>query len=146
MAEEEGLVSSEMRGRLAKIRQMLEKADSVEDIMTKGVVTIGRDASILDAAKVMEERNISNVVVTDVFAPAKLIGIVTERDLVRKVIIGGLDVRGRSIEEVMSSPLITVEKDADIAEATELMIRKGIRRLPVVEGERLVGIVIVRTF
>jgi CBS domain-containing protein len=70
----------------------------------------------------------------------KPVGIVTERDLVRKGIIGRLDVHS-SIEKVMSSPLITISKNTTLSEATKLMIEKEIRRLPVVENGKLVGII-----
>jgi CBS domain-containing protein len=85
----------------------------------------------------MEEKNISSVIVAEGGMP---VGIVTERDLVRKVIIKDLDAKS-PVSTIMSSPLVTVSKEENISSAAELMMKKKIRRLPVVDKGKLMGIV-----
>jgi CBS domain-containing protein len=109
----------------------------IKDIMTRDVITVDKDTSILDTAKLMEEKNISSVIVAEGGMP---VGIVTERDLVRKVIIKDLDAKS-PVSTIMSSPLVTVSKEENISSAAELMMKKKIRRLPVVDKGKLMGIV-----
>lgn len=109
----------------------------IKDIMTRDVITVDKDTLILDTAKLMEEKNISSVIVAEGGMP---VGIVTERDLVRKVIIKDLDAKS-PVSTIMSSPLVTVSKEENISSAAELMMKKKIRRLPVVDKGKLMGIV-----
>jgi CBS domain-containing protein len=105
--------------------------------MSKEIISIEKGASILEAAKLMEKHNISSLIVVDRGEP---VGIVTERDLVRKVLLKNLDVKSE-VKAIMSSPLITVDADEDVTRAAEILVEKKIRRLPVVEEGKLVGIV-----
>ena len=109
---------------------------SVKEIMTKSVITIGASGTVLEAAKLMNQANVGDLVVMD-GGVAK--GIVTERDFVRRVIaqIKPLDTK---ISEVMSYPLITVEETCSLREAARKMVKYKIRRLPVMQGSKLVGI------
>ncbi|NOZ76120.1 MAG: CBS domain-containing protein [Euryarchaeota archaeon] len=109
----------------------------VRDVMTREVVTVESGTSIRDAAREMESHDISSIVVV---RDGKPTGIVTERDLVRKVMLAGLPLE-KEIDEVMSTPLITVEPGTELSEVSRIMAEANIRRLPVKEGEELVGIV-----
>jgi len=109
---------------------------TVEDFMTKKVVTIETSKTIAEAAKLLADENVGSLVVT---SGGKPVGIVTDRDIVVRAVAAGLPVNER-VERIMSSPLITVEPRTPIMEAIQLMEKHSIRRLPVVEGERIVGI------
>jgi len=106
--------------------------------MTGTVVTAGPEASVRDVAELMRERNVGSVVlVGETGAPA---GIVTDRDLVVGAVADGRD-PGDLASDHGSSPLVTGRLDMDVREAADLMVRHAIRRLPVLDGERLTGIV-----
>ncbi len=112
----------------------------LKDIMVRKVITIEPDKTAMDAAKLMADNNISSVLVMD---GDKIVGIVTERDLVRKVCANDIPSSKVSILSVMSSPVITAESDLPIEAAVQRMFNNRIRRLPVVEDGMLVGIVTI---
>ncbi|GBC72832.1 Hypoxic response protein 1 [archaeon HR04] len=112
----------------------------LKDIMVRDVVTISPDKTAQDAARLMAEHGIGSVVVMD---SEKVIGIVTERDLVRKVCAKDIPSSKVKIQDVMSAPIITAEPDLPIEAAVQRMFNNKIRRLPVVENGRLVGIVTI---
>ena len=99
-------------------------------------------ATALDAAQFMAERNIGAVCVLD--AGDKLCGIFSERDLLKRVIVRQLDPSGVPIREVMSEPSAVIECDDTPHNALELMEKVGSRHLPVVEGEKFVGMLSMR--
>ena len=109
----------------------------VKDIMTKTVITIDANRSVTEATALMTEKNVSNLIVMDNNTPR---GIVTERDFVRKVLAKNKPSTTK-ISEIMSTPLRVIDPDAPIKEAARKMIRKGIRRLPVMQDNKLVGII-----
>jgi CBS domain-containing protein len=129
-------------------------------IMTRNVVTIAPDASIHDAAKLMIDHHVSGLPVVD--DAGKLIGIVTERDFLRRQELGTEAKRprwleflrgpgrqavdfvreaGRKVHEIMTPTVYSVIPDAELADIVEIMERHRIKRVPVVQGDRLVGIV-----
>ncbi|MEM4312323.1 MAG: CBS domain-containing protein [Nitrososphaerales archaeon] len=112
----------------------------VKDWMSRSVVSLDLSSSLEDIARVMREGKISSVVITD---GGKPVGMITERDLVIKVIAKGLDYKSLRAKDIMSFPLITINKDKELEEAANLMIMKGIRRLVVIEDEtkQMVGII-----
>jgi CBS domain-containing protein len=127
-------------------------------IMTRPVITISPDASIIEAASIMLQRHISGLPVVD--AAGQLVGIVTERDFLQRskddtarwldVILGEASgqvtadqLHDRRVEDVMSKNAISVGVEAPVSEVTELMERHGVRRLPVVADGKVVGIVSV---
>jgi CBS domain-containing protein len=136
----------------------------LRNLMTRDVITIGPDASLKEAARRMIEAGVSGLAVTE--SSGRLIGIVTEADFVtteadrrRKRRAGllrfiykevELPTQERLVRDVMSTDLIVLGPDADHAEAARLMEREGIKRIPVVEEGRLVGLVsrsdIIRVF
>ncbi|MDA1346197.1 MAG: CBS domain-containing protein [Crenarchaeota archaeon] len=105
--------------------------------MSKNVLTVDKSASLQEAAEKMSKLNIGCVIVTDGTNP---LGIVTERDFVTKVVAEGRPLF-TEISEVMSSPLITIDHEETIWEASEMMKVKGIHKLPVKENEQIIGIV-----
>ncbi len=109
----------------------------VEDIMTKNVITIDEAESIQEAAQMMTDANVGCVIVTRKDVP---VGIMTERDFVTKVAAEGRPLF-TEVSEVMSLPLTTVDPDETVWDAAEIMRVKGIHKLPVQEGNEIVGIV-----
>ena len=105
--------------------------------MTESVVTAEAERTVREVAELMRERNVGSVVVVDGGRP---IGFVTDRDLALSVIADGRDFGDRASDHA-SSPVITAAPGMDVQEAAELMVRHGIRRLVVVAGGRLSGIV-----
>ena len=113
-------------------------AKSVRDAMTEDPRSIGASASVVEAARVMREEHIGSLPVTD---DDQLVGMVTDRDITTRVVAESADPKMTSVGDVYSRDLISVEPDKDLAEALRLMARHQVRRLPVVEKGRLVGIV-----
>ena len=110
----------------------------VREVMSPSVISVESSATVRDAAQVMIEREIGSVIVTEAGRP---VGIMTERDVLRRVVVKGLDPTKTKVGEVMSSPLVTIKADAYITDAGRLMSEKNIRRLLVVEDDRPVGVV-----
>jgi CBS domain-containing protein len=114
----------------------------VKDLMTKEIVTVDQYRTVSNAATLMTEKKIGCVVIMDGEVP---VGIVTERDFVRRAIAEHRS-SGVEISEIMSHPLITIDPDASIREAARVMIQHKIRRLLVVKEGKLVGIITVADF
>lgn len=109
----------------------------VNQVMSKNILTAEKSTSLQDAAQKMNELNVGCVIITE---EGKPIGIITERDFVTKVAAEGRPLF-TEISEVMSSPLITIDPEETIWEASELMKEKVIHKLPVVENEKIVGVI-----
>ena len=110
----------------------------VRDLMTKEIVTVNADNTVRDASKVMAEKSGGYAIV---LRTGKPVGMVTERDLVWKVMAKGINPSKIKISEIMATPLITIDPDADLGMATEIMKRHQIRTLPVVRYDTLYGII-----
>lgn len=106
--------------------------------METKVLTVDEEASVSSAASIMSENNVGSLIAT---RDGKPVGIVTERDILRKVVVPCRDPRSTKVKDVMSKPLITGDPDMDIEYAAKLMVGKEIKRLPVLENGKLVGIV-----
>jgi CBS domain-containing protein len=113
-------------------------AKSVRDAMTEDPRSIGASASVVEAARLMREEHIGSLPITD---DEELVGMITDRDITTRVVAEAADPKRTSVGDVCSRDLISVEPDNDLDEALELMARHQVRRLPVVENGRLVGIV-----
>ncbi len=109
----------------------------VKDIMKKNVITIDEAESIQEAAQKMLTANVGCVIVTRKDVP---VGIITERDFVTKVAAEGRPLF-TEVSEIMSLPLTVIDPDETVWEAAEIMRVKGIHKLPVQEGTKIVGIV-----
>ena len=114
----------------------------VKDIMKKNVITIDESMSIQEAAQMMTDANVGCVIVTKKDNP---IGIITERDFVTKIAAEGRPLF-TDVSEIMSLPLTTVSPDDTVWDAAEIMRVKGIHKLPVQEGNEIVGIVTTTDF
>lgn len=110
----------------------------INDLARTTVVTATPDTSVTEIASIMDKENVGSVVITNGETP---IGIVTDRDLTTRTLSAGMDPSEQTAEDVMTRELITAEPETGFYEATELMAEHGVRRLPVCEGDRLVGII-----
>jgi CBS domain-containing protein len=110
--------------------------------MTKDVVTGIPESTIVEVAQLMKEEDIGPVLVVDNEQSRTLVGIVTDRDIVLKVIADGQDPRTTQAGEAMSKKLVTCRADDDVDVAMQAMAQYQLRRIPVVENNmRLVGII-----
>jgi signal-transduction protein with cAMP-binding, CBS, and nucleotidyltransferase domain len=112
----------------------------VSEIMEKSVVILDESTSVSAAAEIMKTKGISSVLVKDHHSD-KIKGIVTERDILYRVVAEAKGAFKVSIGSIMSSPLVTIERETQCIEAITMMRKKGLRRLPVVDKEKIVGIV-----
>jgi len=116
----------------------METEIPVRDIMTRPVITADVDLDILSAAKRMGSANVGCLIVVSGNKPT---GILTERDLVKKIIAQAVDPRNVKVGEIMSSPVVAIEPDASLRDAAALMLQSGVKRLPVISNGKLVGII-----
>ena len=119
---------------------MVGEADLARGVMTSEVVTVGPDEPVEAAIRAMLDHDIGAVVVARDGEP---LGLFTERDVTRRV-LDGEDLLHRSVSEVMSAPAVTAAADTEVVEIFKLMNDRRIRRLPIVEDGKLVGIVTER--
>ena len=112
--------------------------NTVRDAMTEDPRSIGASASVVEAARLMREDDIGSLPITD---DEKLVGMITDRDITTRVVAEAADPKMTSVGDVVSRDLISIEPDEDLEEAVQLMASHQVRRLPVVENGRLVGIV-----
>jgi CBS domain-containing protein len=109
----------------------------IRDVMTESVVTAAPQRTVREVAELMRERNVGSVVIVE---DGRATGFVTDRDLALSVIADGRDF-GDHVADHASSPVISAAPAMHVEEAAELMVRHGIRRLVVLDGDRLSGIV-----
>ena len=110
----------------------------IEDLIENELVTLPEDAVIADAVKLMKDGGISSILVRSLSSPVEnplITGIVTERDILYRVIGGNKGPYKTILKEVMSSPVVTIEKGSSVNEAMSLMKNKKIRRLLVIRRE-----------
>ncbi|MGQ9507009.1 MAG: CBS domain-containing protein, partial [Candidatus Bathycorpusculaceae bacterium] len=110
----------------------------VEDVMVKEVITIDENSTVKEAAEIMNKFEIGCLIAV---RKGKAMGIITERDLLKRVVAEARDANKTKVKDVMSSPLVVVEPSMDLEEAVRLMFQMKIKKLPVVDGKRLVGLV-----
>ena len=116
----------------------------VRDLMRKNPYTVAESASIQDTARIMNDKKVSSLVILD--EDNNPVGLVTERDLVRKVCINDLPTNRVTNKEIMSSPLITIDSESSATTATDLMLKNNVRHLLVIDNEskdnnQLIGII-----
>lgn len=111
----------------------------LRDIMTKDVIAVSRDTNVFDAAQIMRDKNIGAVpICTD---DMDVEGIITDRDIVLRVVCGEKDPKKTLCGDIMTDHLVVGKTDMEVASALELMGDLQVRRLPVVENGKLVGFV-----
>ncbi len=111
----------------------------VKDAMSSPVVTLDEEDTSNKVANIMDEHNLGCIIVTN--KSAKPIGIITERDLVKRVLSKNLKPDAVKAKEIMTSPLITIDPEATISEAARRMSRLDVRRLGVLYKDNLVGLI-----
>ncbi|MET9881155.1 CBS domain-containing protein [Actinacidiphila glaucinigra] len=110
----------------------------IREIMTSDPVTVDPQTPVVEVARRMREEHIGDVLVTE---GDRLRGLVTDRDLVVRVLAEGENISGKTVQEAVSGDLASVSPDDDIDRAVQLMREHSVRRLPVVEDDHPVGIV-----
>jgi CBS domain-containing protein len=110
----------------------------VVDVMVREVITVDENSTVKEAVDIMNEFQIGSLIVLE---KGKAIGIVTERDFLRRVIGEGKDAKNTRVGEIMTTPLVVVEPSTDLEEAVKLMFQRKIKKLAVVDAKKLVGIV-----
>jgi len=110
----------------------------VRDIMARNVKTVRTDDTVMAAVSKMNKFRIGSVIVTNNGRP---VGIITERNILQRIVEPGLDPTVVRAKDIMSSPLITIDANAAVEEAAQIMARKRIKKLPVVEGGKVIGVV-----
>jgi len=111
-------------------------------VCQRNVVTIDKAASILDAARIMRNHHVGDIVVVDGKKP---VGVITDRDIVVEIVAKEVDLASVAVGDVMSLSIATAEEDADLFETLRFMGVKGVRRLPVLDADGgLVGILSVQ--
>jgi CBS domain-containing protein len=109
-----------------------------ENVMTTKVAIMKEGMSAKKAAELMAKEGISAIIVT---SKGKVKGIVTERDVLKRIVAEDKNARNTKLKEIMSSPLITIEPTTNLEEAARLMFEKKIKNLPVTHENRLVGLI-----
>jgi len=110
----------------------------VGELISGRLIYIGSEDNVIKAAILMRENNISSLLVKH---KGDFVSIVTEKDIINKVVAEELYPGDIKVSEIMSKDLFTVSKNESIEEAAKLMRKKGVRRLVVLEDERIVGII-----
>ncbi|MFP3986988.1 CBS domain-containing protein [Streptomyces sp. E11-3] len=113
-------------------------AEIVREVMTPGVVAVGPDASLVEAAQLMRARDIGDVLVA---ADGQVLGVLTDRDITLRAVAIGADPLTISAQTVCTPAPVLVEAQAPVSSAVSLMREHAVRRLPVVENGRPVGMV-----
>jgi CBS domain-containing protein len=119
----------------------MKLAGSVGDILRqKGarIISIAPDATVFDAVKLLAEHNIGAL---PVLQAGRMVGIFTERDYSRKIVLVGKSSKATQVAEVMSPQPVLIEMDHSIEDCMEIMTDKRVRHLPVIQGGQLVGLV-----
>ena len=109
-----------------------------EDVMVREVVTIDENVSVKEAADIMSEQGISSVLVT---REGRATGILTERDILKRIVAEDKNSKKTKVKDIMSSPLVVIAPNTDLEEAARLMFDNKIKNLPVIDKNRLVGLV-----
>jgi len=110
----------------------------VEDVMVREVITIDENSTVKEAAEVMNKFEIGCLIAV---RKGKAIGMITERDMLKRVVAEAKDATETEVKDVMSSPLVVIEPSVELEEAVKLMFKMKIKKLPVVDGKRLVGLI-----
>jgi CBS domain-containing protein len=131
-----------MRAATALSESTIRFEDPVRSLLSKKraptVWTIGPEASVYQAIETMSERQVGALVVT---SGGRLLGIVSERDYARKVILKGRHSQNTRVREIMSTPVLFVTPEKSVDDCMRLMTSRRVRHLPVMEGDNVVGII-----
>lgn len=109
-----------------------------KDLMTSEPITISKEASVKKAVETMLKKDVGSLLVVE---GDEIVGIITEKDIISKVVKYAKDPTKVKVKDVMTKKLITIRPDADIYEIAKVMTKKNVRRLPVCQGNKLLGLV-----
>ncbi|WP_407308623.1 CBS domain-containing protein [Desulfosporosinus sp. SB140] len=112
----------------------------VRDVMTSTVDWVGPKASVVEVAQLMKKDDVGSIPICD---DNKVMGIITDRDIVLNVIAAGQDCKNTLAQDIMSKNVVSVSTDQDVHEAADLMSKYQVRRLPVIDQGKLVGILAI---
>ncbi len=115
----------------------------VKRVMARNLVTVDKQITVQEVARIMESKEIGSVLVLDKES-GEIAGIVTERDIVKKVVAKGVDGSSYLVKGIMSSPLLTIDSSKTIFEAGDFMDQKKVRHLAVTESGKVVGVISIR--
>jgi CBS domain-containing protein len=104
-------------------------------------ITVERDTAAQTAARIMRDRGIGSLFVTN---GKEIVGILTDTDMVRRVVAAGADTHKTTVEQIMSAPILTIEANKTVLDANDLMAQTHTRHLGVTQGGNLVGMISVR--
>lgn len=104
-------------------------------------VTVPRDTNVQAAARIMRDRGIGSLFVTN---DREIIGILTDTDMMRRVVAAGVDATKTTVEQIMSAPIMTIEENKTLLDANDLMAQSHLRHLGVTREGKLVGMISVR--
>jgi CBS domain-containing protein len=110
----------------------------VKEAMKTNLVVVKPTLTVLDAAKIMKKRNMGNVLIAE---KKQAIGILTESDILKKIVAEGKNAKDVLVKDVMSTPVIVIEPYITLEEAMKIMSKCNVRRLPVIEKGELIGII-----
>ena len=111
---------------------------NVEDVMVDKVITIDTTATVQEAVRIMNKHEIGCLIVV---LKEKPVGIITERDMLKRVLAKSVDPEKIKVSDIMSAPLIVGKPEMEIEDAVKLMFKTEIKKLPVIRGGKLVGLV-----
>ena len=117
---------------------MIHNVHHLLEVKGPDVWSIAPDATVYDALRMMADKGVGALLV---MVEEKLVGIISERDYARKIILQGKTSKETLVSEIMSTKLFTVHPDQTVDEAMELMTAKHVRHLPVVAGEQCLGVI-----
>lgn len=113
------------------------KTMTIADVMTKSVISVDASITVNEAAKMMEDSKVGAVIVMENNTP---VGIVTDRDFAVKIVAHAYQIT-TPVKQIMSSPLFSINSDESVRTAADLMHDRGIRKLPVIDNEKVVGMI-----
>jgi CBS domain-containing protein/CheY-specific phosphatase CheX len=116
-------------------------AENIGTYMTSTVITISQDSTLRDFLKLLNENKISSLIVTE---NDRYVGIVTKRDFIRKAINQRKDPETTKVSEIMTSPMLTMERSTSVEDARNFMMKNKIRHLPVMEENRIIGMISIK--
>jgi len=111
---------------------------SIKDVMVEEVITVESNTKVREAVELMNENEIGCLVVT---RKGKPVGIVTERDILKKIICQSKDPEQVRVSEIMSEPLVVGKVDMDLGGVARLMLKRNVKKLPIVNGGNLIGLI-----
>ena len=133
------LVKGHKRKKVKNTTKMKKDASNitVKDIMTKSVISVDASVTINEAAKMMEDAKVGSVIVMENNTP---IGIITDRDFAVKVAAHAYQI-STPVKRIMSSPLIAIGPDESVWMVSDLMYARGVRKIPVIENDQVIGMI-----